>query len=54
MATELQYALMAGGAYFSTRRQLNRFPTPDGWAQLGTSLDNGSGFEAVAFQSGDN
>jgi hypothetical protein len=50
MATELEYALMAGGAYFSTRAPINQFPIPAGWTQLGTSLDYSSGFEAVAFQ----
>ena len=54
MATELEYALMAGAAYFSTRAPINQFPVPTGWTQLGTSLDNSSGFEAVAFQQGNN
>jgi hypothetical protein len=53
MTTELQYALMAGGAYISTRDVNNQFPVPDGWIRLDPpALDNSSGFEAVAFQQG--
>ena len=55
MPTELEYALMSGGSYLSTRHQRNQFPTPNGWTQLDTSLDDSSGFEAVAFlQQGTN
>ncbi len=52
MTAALEYALMSGGSYLSTRGPRNQFPIPGGWAQLGTSLDDNSGFEAVAFQHG--
>jgi Ca2+-binding RTX toxin-like protein len=51
----LDYALMAGAAYDSTRADGNKIPRPDGWEPLepGTTfehrLDTISGFEAVAF-----
>ncbi len=31
MATAIQYALMAGASYISTRAPINRFPIPEGW-----------------------
>jgi hypothetical protein len=52
MPTELEYALMSGGSYLSTRDQRNQFPIPNGWTQLSISRDDNSGFEAVAFQQG--
>jgi Lipase (class 3) len=52
MPTELEYALMSGGSYLSTRAPINQFPIPDGWMQLDTLRDDSSGFEAVAFQQG--
>lgn len=53
----LDYALMAGAAYYSTRHPDNRVPFPanDGWlpldeaAHLDHRVDAPSGFEAVAF-----
>ncbi|MBA3034016.1 MAG: hypothetical protein KKF85_09035, partial [Gammaproteobacteria bacterium] len=56
MATTLEYALMAGVAYRSTRNEINRFPIPtsSGWNELsGThrSLDD-TGFEAISFTNG--
>jgi hypothetical protein len=51
MPTILEYALMAGRAYESTRGALNLFPTPGGWT---TSRHDSqpSGFEAISFQRG--
>ncbi|MDP3744634.1 MAG: hypothetical protein Q8Q76_09905 [Methylotenera sp.] len=51
MTTTIEYALMAGGSYISTRPDLNKFPVPDGWLQT-THVTKSSGFEAVAFQRG--
>ena len=53
MATEIEYALMAGAAYnVSTRtNDVNKFPVPQGWTAFNPrSLD--SGFEAVSFRKG--
>jgi len=49
MVTAIQYALMAGASYISTRAEPNQFPTPDGW--LGIKYDNSpnSGFEVISF-----
>ena len=50
MPTTIEYALMAGGAYFSTRPDENKFPVPNGW--VSTKHDNppgGSGFEPIFF-----
>jgi hypothetical protein len=33
MTTTLEYALMAGGSYISTRTEINRFDTPAGWTE---------------------
>ena len=30
---EINYALMAGASYISTRAEINRFPVPNGWSQ---------------------
>ena len=52
---ELDCALMAGASYFDTRKEINRFPDPEGWTRVSrypTSLSNGSGFEASAFGNG--
>jgi hypothetical protein len=57
-ATTLEYALMAGAAYESTRGEANKLPRPGDWQPLdpARSLDhrveNVSGFEAVAFAKG--
>jgi hypothetical protein len=41
MATDLEYALMAGGSYISTRNPSNRFPTPQGWTEAVETSING-------------
>ncbi len=54
MTTNLEYALLAGTAYFSTRSEINRFPIPLGWnekLEFRNSNDQ-TGFEARAFQNG--
>jgi len=52
----IDYALMAGASYISTRPDSNKFPIPMGWAILqspnGYRLDPSSGFEAIACQRG--
>lgn len=51
MADAIEYALMAGAAYVSTRNVINQIPIPPGWTPFKyESLD--SGFEAVSFQQG--
>lgn len=53
MTTTVDYALMAGASYISTRAEINQFPTPSGW--VGSKHDTppgGSGFEAVTFIKG--
>ncbi|MHB0986531.1 MAG: putative Ig domain-containing protein [Sulfuricella sp.] len=56
MATqfEIDYALMAGASYISTRPDINKFPIPADWATIPSSHfnDSSTGFEAVAFQKG--
>jgi Ca2+-binding RTX toxin-like protein len=56
MTTNLEYALMAGVSYRSTRPELNRFPIPFsfGWSEILGSYRNidSSGFEAVSFTNG--
>lgn len=57
-ARTIEYALMAGSAYFSTRGDINRIPLPGSWQPLNPAagLDHiisGTGFEARAFQQGD-
>ena len=52
MTTSIEYALMAGVAYRSTRDPVNRFPTPSEWSELQYRNLPDSGFEAVAFQKG--
>jgi hypothetical protein len=50
MATNAQYALMAGAAYRSTVARINQFPAPDGWTLVNAHpQDNATGFEAYAF-----
>lgn len=34
MVTTLEYALMAGAAYISTRPDINKFPIPQGWVSV--------------------
>ena len=53
MATLIDYALMSGASYISTRADINRFPVPQGWTEI-TELrknDPGSGFEATYFKN---
>jgi Ca2+-binding RTX toxin-like protein len=59
MATTIEYALMAGRAYLSTRGKINWFPVPDGWTEFFHVPDPNipdfqatDGFEAVSFQRG--
>jgi Ca2+-binding RTX toxin-like protein len=56
MATILEYALMAGASYDSTRKDKNKIPVPQGWAEVTNSesyyRDPSSGFEVIAFQRG--
>jgi hypothetical protein len=54
--TTIEYALMAGAAYYDTRADENRVPYPasSGWERLPGfnhrgGNDDSSGFEAVAF-----
>lgn len=51
---EIDRALMAGAAYFSTRQEINRIPIPQGWTERTEFRVNGdsSGFEAISFQRG--
>jgi hypothetical protein len=53
MATNIEYALMAGAAYISSRPDKNTFPAPDDWEEIEDShmTNPSSGFEAVSFQS---
>ncbi len=54
MATEIEYALMAGASYISTRSDINRFPAPQGWTEIAEFRRNdpSSGFEATSFIKG--
>ena len=54
MVTEIEYALMAGRAYQSTRSDINLFPTPVGWSEPldKRQRDASTGFEAGYFQRG--
>jgi hypothetical protein len=54
MTTDVEYALMAGRAYQSTRAGINRFPAPPGWSEPldQRKLDDSTGFEAGFFQRG--
>lgn len=51
---EIDRALMAGAAYFSTRSDINRIPIPQGWTeQIQFRVSNDfNGFEARTFQKG--
>lgn len=51
MTTTLEYALMAGRAYQSTRNAINLFPTAEGWTTSRHETQP-SGFEAISFQRG--
>jgi len=55
MISKIEYALMAGGSYISTRPEINQFPIPfdaqQNWVGFNyQSLD--TGFEAVSFTNG--
>lgn len=53
MATDIEYALMAGASYRDTRADINKFPTPAGWNLVSRHPeDQSSGFEAVTFGNG--
>lgn len=55
MTTPLDYALMAGASYISTRPfDGNKFPIPDGWFEVPVSHANDpvTGFEASTFTNG--
>jgi len=58
MTTSIEYALMAGHAYRTTRDEINWFPIPQGWNPFfpvpdpsTTSFPTTGGFEAVSFQN---
>ncbi|MDN6870642.1 calcium-binding protein [Aeromonas caviae] len=51
MDSNIEYALMAGRAYQSTRGNDNLFPIPPEWVEL-KHKTNSSGFEAVYFKKG--
>lgn len=59
MISDVDYALMAGRAYESTRKAINWFPIPDGWQEFFhvpeptiPGFPATSGFEAVSFFNG--
>jgi hypothetical protein len=59
MATTIEYALMAGHAYLTTRDEINWLPVPQGWTPFlhvpdpdNPSFPTTSGFEAISFQRG--
>ncbi|GMV68050.1 MAG: hypothetical protein AMXMBFR76_04890 [Pseudomonadota bacterium] len=54
MASESEYALMAGAVYISTRAKINQLSAPNGWEKVTIPQDSyvsdpDSGFEAIAF-----
>jgi hypothetical protein len=61
MTTAIEYALMAGQAYQTTRDPMNQFSIPQGWTDFFhvpdiaiPTFSTGSGFEAVSFYNGAN
>ena len=52
MPNDIEYALMAGRAYYDTRADINRLPIPEGWSQVSRFPTSSSGFEAATFQRG--
>lgn len=56
MTTQIEYALIAGASYLSTRNPENQFPIPMGWEKIVNPdsyfRDPISGFEAIAFKKG--
>jgi hypothetical protein len=51
MPTDVDYALLAGRAYFDTRGEINRFPIPKDWTLISRVPESSSGFEASAFKN---
>ena len=59
-ATTIDYALMAGASYITTRPEVNRFPIPQGWTPFFPVPDPATvlafpvtaGFEAISFSNG--
>ncbi|MGC2047272.1 MAG: hypothetical protein WA635_01485 [Gallionella sp.] len=59
MATAIEYAVMSGLAYQTTRNKMNWFPVPDGWMDYAHVPNNpdypqftgADGFEAISFQN---
>jgi len=56
---EIDYALMAGHAYRTTRNEINWLPAPKGWTPFfpvpdstTSAFPTSSGFEAISFQRG--
>ncbi|MEW6292449.1 MAG: hypothetical protein AB1544_03980 [Pseudomonadota bacterium] len=60
MTTEIEYALMAGHAYRTTRDEINWIPAPQGWTPFfpvpdpttASDFQATDGFEAVSFTNG--
>lgn len=60
MASDIEYALMAGHAYRTTRNEINWIPAPDGWIPFfpvpdpatAATFQATDGFEAIAFTNG--
>lgn len=58
MATTIEYALMAGRAYQTTRDPVNQLPSPNDWLEFfhvpdpSSTFQASSGFEAVSFKRG--
>lgn len=53
MTTAIEYALLAGAAYYDTRTDKNRLPLPQNWSYLSRiQQDLTTGFEASAFIKG--
>ena len=48
MATLIDYALMSGGAYVSTRPAVNRFPVPLDWSTT-EHFTSATGFEVISY-----
>lgn len=53
MATAIEYALMSGASYISTRADINKFPVPEGWTEsIEDRQKEPGGFEATYFTNG--
>ncbi|MFA6313688.1 MAG: hypothetical protein WC681_19590, partial [Sterolibacterium sp.] len=55
MTSAIEYALMAGAAYYDNRADVNRISVPSGWnmvSRFPVAMSNGTGFEASAFGNG--